>query len=96
MGKTGILVALVVGCSLCSGGLRSSSAEAHHHADQIDVPRFAAAFNDWRLNHPAYQADDEGSARKHFATIDIKDRERWRSCRSAWKEMEKRMDEAGY
>lgn len=73
-----------------------SAAEAHHHADQIDVPRFAAAFNDWRVNHPKYDLNDEGSMRKHFDSIDVKDRERYRECKRSWKALEKQMEQAGY
>jgi len=62
--------------------------EAHQHADTIDIPRFVAAFNEWRMGHP------EGVGHEH--KLDVGDLKRWKAVRTAWHDTDSKMKEAGY
>lgn len=91
-------VLFLVGLGVSAAGVKisPSAADAHYRADQVMLPRFVAAFNDWRQNHPSWSPNDPASVRDHLAKIDAKDQKRWKAAKDAWHEVEKGMNEAGY
>jgi hypothetical protein len=67
---------------------RPEGAEAHQRADAVERPAFAAAFNEWVLEHPKGPEEWRG--------LDAGDVRRFRAVREAWRRMEEGYRAAGY
>ncbi len=74
-------------------GIPSDAVEAHKYACGVLLPRFVAAVNDWRYQHPE---DRPGQAWEHCHKLDAGDVKRWRVVREAFRELDQAMKRAGY
>lgn len=70
------------------GGPLRASELGLPYTEGVLVPRFIAAFNEWRAKRP------DGPDR--FQTIDIKDRARWEAALDAFDKIKREMKNAGY